>query len=64
MKSGKNHTHKKSDNDLHQKHMSKYTRFASELIFRSHRKNAWLQLFYPILSENIYFMYGFYTENQ
>jgi hypothetical protein len=39
--------------NLHRKHVSKNTRFAFQLFFRSHAFFQWLRLFYPILSENI-----------
>lgn len=39
--------------NLRRKCMSKYTRFAFQLFFRSHRKNGWLRYFDPLLSENI-----------
>lgn len=64
MKFDKKLKHKKSDSDLHRKTMSKNTRFASEPIFRSHQKNAWLLTFYPILSENTYFLNDFYPKNK
>jgi hypothetical protein len=60
MESVKFHVLKKSVSILHQKHMSKYTRFASELIFRSHAFFRWLRLFCPILSGNGTFSYEFY----
>lgn len=39
--------------NLHRKYMSKYTRFAFQLFFRSHPFFRWLRLFDPLLSENI-----------
>ena len=60
MENDKIQVYKNFIKENHQKHMSKYTRFASELIFRSRRKNAWLRLFDPILSENEAFTYEFY----
>ena len=39
--------------NLHRKCVSKDTRFAFQLFFRSHAFFRWLRLFYPILSEKI-----------